>query len=183
MRGSLHPRLQEIDGFLAERRVEVLTAVTSLPDAERVRTPPGAWSVAAILDHLRLTESSVSRLLHVTVSRLPEDGRKEETETVSVLHQFDHGLLANRDRRLTAPSIVQPQTDIPLADALAGLHASRTSLQGSMREAAGIALGNFTYPHPFFGQLDLYQWLVFLGLHESRHACQIRELGTTRFDP
>ncbi len=52
-----------------------------------------------------------------------------------------------------------------------------------MREADGLALGNFSYPHPMFGPLDLYQWLVFVGLHESRHACQIRELGETRFDP
>jgi hypothetical protein len=69
-----------------------------------------------------------------------------------------------------------------VAEALAGLDASRVALRNSLREADGIAL-NFTYPHPMFGPLDLYQWLVFVGLHESRHACQIRELGETRFDP
>ena len=179
----MHPRLQEIDGFLDERRAEVLAAMASLPDPERVPVPPGAWSVATILEHLRLTEASVSRLLHVTVSRLPAGGRVAETETGSVLHRVDHALLANRDRRLPVPSIVQPRTDVPLVDALAGLDTSRIALQGAMGEASGIALGTFTYPHPFFGQFDLYQWLVFLGLHESRHACQIRELGETRFDP
>ncbi len=179
----MHPRLQEIDEFLAERRSEVLTAVASLPDPEQVAVAPGAWSVATILDHLRLTESSVSKLLHVTVSRLPADGRLQETETDSVLHRVDHARLANRDTRRVAPPMVQPRTDVGLTDALADLEASRSALRGSMREAAGLALGNYSYPHPMLGPLDLYQWLVFVGLHESRHACQIRELGETRFDP
>jgi hypothetical protein len=179
----MHPRLLEIDGFLAERRTEVLTAVASVPDPAGVTAPPGAWSVASIIDHLRLTETSVSKLLHVTVSLLPANGRVSETEIGSVLHRVDHAQLANRDRRLPAPAIVQPRADLTLAEALTGLEASRAALRGSMREADGIALGNFAFPHPMLGQLDLYQWLVFLGLHESRHACQIRELGETRFDP
>lgn len=179
----MHPRLQEIDGFLDQRRQEVLTAVASVHDADRRAVPPGTWSVAAVLDHLRLTETGVSKLLHVTVSRLPADARVPETETDSVLHRVDHTKLADRDRRVTAPTIVQPRTDLALADALTALEESRVALRNSLQEADGIALGGFTYPHPMFGPLDLYQWLVFVGLHEARHACQIRELGETRFDP
>lgn len=179
----MHPRLQEIDSFLEQRRTEVLTAVASVHDADNLPVPAGSWSVAAVLDHLRLTETGVSKLLHVTVSRLPADARVPETETDSVLHRVDHAILADRDRRRPAPAVVQPRTELALADALSGLEASRTALRNSIREADGIALGNFSYPHPMFGALDLYQWLVFLGLHESRHACQIRELGETRFDP
>ena len=179
----MHPRLQEIDGFLTERRAEVLDAVASLGDAEHVVVPPGAWSVATIVEHLRLTETSVSKLLHVTVSRLPADGRVMETETDSVLHRIDHSRMANSDRRVAAPSIVQPRTDLALADSLAGLEASRAMLRNSLREADGLALGNFTFPNLAYGMIDLYQWLVFLGLHESRHAGQIRELGETRLDP
>lgn len=179
----MHQRLLEIDTFLAARRAEVLTAVASVPDPEDITVPAGVWSVASIVDHLRLTENSVSKLLHVTVSRLPASARVPETETDSVLHRVDHSRLANRDRRSNAPSIVQPRTDLALDEALAGLEASRSALTNSMREADGIALGGFAYPHPMFGELDLYQWLVFVGLHESRHACQIRELGETRFDP
>jgi hypothetical protein len=179
----MHPRLQEIDEFLTMRRQEVLTAVGSVHDADHRVVPAGTWSVASVIDHLRLTETGVSKLVHVTVSRLPADARVPETETDSVLHRVDHGKLADRDQRRPAPAIVQPRTDLTLAEALAGLEASRAALRNSLQEADGIALGQFNYPHPMFGALDLYQWLVFLGLHESRHACQIRELGETRFDP
>ena len=67
----MHPRLHEVEGFLDQRRQEVLTAVASVHDADHLTVPPGTWSVAAVLDHLRLTETGVSKLLHVTVSRLP----------------------------------------------------------------------------------------------------------------
>ena len=179
----MHTRLQELEQFLAERRVEVLTAVVTVPDPEHATMPAGTWSVAAIVDHLRLTETSVSKILHVTVSRLADGARPLETDTGSVLHRLDHATLANRDRRVEAPPMVQPRTDVALPVALAGLEDSRAALLGSMREADGIALGNFSYPHPVLGPLDLYQWLLFLGLHESRHASQIRELGETRSDP
>jgi hypothetical protein len=179
----MHPRLRDIDGFLEERREELLTALASVPDPEAITVPSGVWSVAAIIDHLRLTENSVSKLIHVTVSRLPAEARVPETVTDSVLHSIDHSAMANRDKRRNAPSIVQPRTDLSLAEALAGVEASRTALLGSMREADGLALGTLRYPHPMLGELDLYQWLVFVGLHESRHACQIRELGETRLDP
>ena len=42
-----------------------------------------------------------------------------------------------------------------------------------MAEADGWALEKVVAPHPRLGTLDMYQWLVFLGRHESRHLAQI----------
>ncbi|MEA2712972.1 MAG: hypothetical protein QOK27_933, partial [Gemmatimonadales bacterium] len=39
------------------------------------------------------------------------------------------------------------------------------------------ALGGLTFSHPLLGSLDLYQWILFVGQHEARHAAQIAELG------
>jgi hypothetical protein len=32
-------------------------------------------------------------------------------------------------------------------------------------------------PHPALGDQNLYQWIAFVGAHESRHAAQIREIA------
>jgi hypothetical protein len=40
-----------------------------------------------------------------------------------------------------------------------------------------MALGDITVPHPVLGPLNLYQWVLFVGGHESRHAIQIREIA------
>jgi hypothetical protein len=31
----------------------------------------------------------------------------------------------------------------------------------------------FKHTHPVLGELDLYQWLIFVGQHEGRHKKQI----------
>ncbi len=175
----MQPRLQEIQEFITLRRRDLLGAVDGVPPGT---SPPSGWSVAAIVDHLRATEEGISKLLHVTVSRIPEAARKLETETSSVLHSLDHQRLLDRTRKMRAPVTVQPRTDVGLPDALAGLQESRVRLLKTITEVDGVALGTYSYPHPAFGVLDLYQWLVFLGAHETRHAAQIRELGASRVD-
>ena len=35
------------------------------------------------------------------------------------------------------------------------------------------------YPHPTFGPLNLYQWLAFVGIHQSRHRRQIEAAKET----
>jgi hypothetical protein len=40
-------------------------------------------------------------------------------------------------------------------------------------------LSQTTFPHFVFGQLNIYQWLAFFGLHEDRHRKQINCLMST----
>ena len=42
-----------------------------------------------------------------------------------------------------------------------------------MATADGLALGEIKHDHVVLGELDLYQWLIFLGQHEARHTKQI----------
>jgi hypothetical protein len=42
----------------------------------------------------------------------------------------------------------------------------------------GIAIDAVTHPHPVLGVIDAYQWFIFIGSHEARHAEQIREIAT-----
>jgi hypothetical protein len=39
--------------------------------------------------------------------------------------------------------------------------------------ASGLSLGEIKHTHPILGELDLYQWLIFVGQHEGRHKKQI----------
>jgi hypothetical protein len=41
----------------------------------------------------------------------------------------------------------------------------------------GLALGALRWAHPALGELDLYQYILFIGQHEARHARQIVEIG------
>lgn len=169
----MHARLDELVRLLAARRTEVLDAVAAAGNP----TPrEGAWSVPEVVDHLRIVETGVSKLVHVQLSSGPHPLPREElTETVA--HRLDHVRLDDRRRRITAPEMVRPRQGLALDEALAGLAASRERLLATLGEADGVALGEFSWPHPVLGPLDLYQWILFVGIHERRHARQIEEMA------
>jgi hypothetical protein len=171
----MHARLDELVGLLTARRAEVLDAVACAPVT---RPREGAWSVAEVLHHLQLVETGVSKLVHVELKRHPGP-LPRETETTSVAHRLDHMALEDRGRRIMAPEAVRPRPGIATAEALVGLEASRGRLLDTLAQADGVALGEFSFPHPVLGSLDLYQWLLFVGQHERRHARQIAEPGPT----
>jgi hypothetical protein len=171
----MHARLDELAGPLAACRADVLAAAARAPDT---RWREGAWSVAEVLDHLRLVETGVSKLVHVALSRHPGP-LPREMETTSVAHRLDHVALEDRGRRIMAPDAVRPRPGIARAEALTGLEASRRRLLDTLAQADGVALGEFSFPHPVLGLLDLYQWLLFVGQHERRHARQISETSPT----
>ena len=70
-----------------------------------------------------------------------------------------------------------PRGDLSAAEGLAALETSRRELLSAVAEGDGLALGTVTYPHPLLGDLNLYQWILFVGQHEARHAGQIREIA------
>ena len=56
-----------------------------------------------------------------------------------------------------------------------------SSLLGAVREGEapaepdGLALGEIRHTHLRFGELDLYQWILFVAEHEKRHVAQLRQ--------
>ncbi len=42
--------------------------------------------------------------------------------------------------------------------------------------ATDADLRNHVFPHPFLGQLDCYQWLLFIAAHCERHVRQMEEV-------
>ena len=59
------------------------------------------------------------------------------------------------------------------------LERARAALRQAVLAADGRALSEVSAPHARLGTLNLYQWLIFLGTHEGRHAAQIREIAET----
>jgi hypothetical protein len=75
--------------------------------------------------------------------------------------------------KMQSPTTVEPRANADLKEALEGLKTSRESLRAAALAANGLALSEIKHTHPFLGELDLYQWIIFLGQHEARHRKQI----------
>ena len=175
-----HPRLVEVAAYLAETRAEVLRAANEVPVAAWSDTPDdGGWSAAQIVDHLRIVEHGIVRLMQKLVPAARAEGLACETDTSSVIDTAFIARTMDRSRRIEAPPRVMP-TGAPDRDtALAAMHAERAGLLAAMADADGLALGSLEWAHPALGAMDLYRWLVFVGAHEARHAAQLRALVRT----
>ena len=177
--GALHPRIEELLEHLEETRGALLDAVQRVPRERRGARPgDGRWTVGEVLDHVSRVEAGYTRLLTKRVSDGRAKGLARETETSSILDTVASGPLVDRSRRLQAPEIVVPRQGATVDEGLAALEGSRTALRAALVDASGFALGTLTQQHPYFGTLDMYQWGVFLGYHDLRHADQIREAAT-----
>ena len=170
----MHARLAETMTFVEAKRRELLQSFDGV-EGDRLcrRAAPDGWSVAEILEHLRMVESGVARLITKRVGQAREAGLGEEKSTASVLPSFDRYSTILEKAVMKSPPTVEPRANIDISDALEGLESSREALRAAAVSATGLSLGEIKHTHQILGELDLYQWLIFVGHHEGRHKMQI----------
>lgn len=172
-----HPALREIAALLDDERRHLLSVWVSIPPADRERRPSdGAWTPAEVVEHLRLVEGGSARLLVKRLQRAREAGLGSESDSRSRLGSLAAYDIDNALQRFEAPEGVRPAPGASAAPAEAGLEATRAALHDLLAAADGLALGDVRAQHMRFGDLDLYQWLEFIALHERRHARQLERL-------
>jgi hypothetical protein len=170
----MHARLAETMTYVEEKRRELLQSFDGVSgDRLCQRATPDGWSVAEILDHLRMVESGVARIITKRVGQAKEAGIGEETSTESVMSSFDRHSTSLETMVLKSPEPVKPRPNVDINEALEELESSRQALRAAAVLADGVPLAKIKHTHVILGELDLYQWLIFLGQHEGRHRKQI----------
>jgi uncharacterized damage-inducible protein DinB len=174
----VHPRLLELVSYADAQREVLLASVSRVPEPLRERrAESGTWSVAEVLEHLHRVERGIARLLAHALQRARAEGIGPELETGSMMGSLDRFHIASRTGSINAPEPVRPRGKVSAVEALAGLAESRRALRTELSAWDGLALGTITHSHPLLGPLNLYQWVLFVGQHEARHAAQIHEIA------
>jgi uncharacterized damage-inducible protein DinB len=175
----MHPRLTELLVYLEAQRDRVRGAASQLPrDRWAIRPAPDQWSVAEVIWHLQRVERGVAKLIAKRTTEARANGHPVEESTTSVIDALAGRGIDDRSRRLVAPSQVAPPEPLDPTDVEQQLEESRSMLRAAIADADGLALGSITHPHPVLGEINLYQWILFVGLHEARHAGQIAEVAS-----
>lgn len=164
-------RLAEISSLLENARAEVERAFGRVPP-ERWQTPPAPaqWSAAHVAAHLEMVEAAIQRGAEKLLARPPVP-----TPLLKRLH-FPVEMVQWRWPRARTPI---PLDDGLLADRetmMARLSAVRQKTYQLLDGLAGRDLRPFRWQHPFLGNFNFYDWFKLIGLHERRHAKQIREI-------
>ena len=180
----MHPRIAELTEYLARTRASLEDTVAALaPEAAARRPAADAWSPAEVVDHLARVERSIIRLLSKLVARGVEEGIGPEDSVESVVGRLDRYRLSDAQfRRVESPERLRPTPAAELGPALGALREARAELHRLLAAADGMALGRLKAPHQAVGELDFYEWVLFLAQHEERHRRQIAAAAAPRPD-
>ena len=171
---ALPGKLQQLWEGMEENRRITLGMIGSLPADAFVRRESGEWSIAQILEHLVLAETGTSKLIRKMLKEkagaLPP--YPEEDSVLSVRPAGPAG-----ERLTEAPAVALPKGEAGKEEILSLAASTREATRLSLGMLAGVDPRSLEFPHPFFGSMNLYEWLCRIVLeHERPHHPQIREI-------
>lgn len=168
----------EILDAIDETRGRLSTRLAALSnEQENFRPASGGWSIAEIVEHLAILESRLLGLITVMVSKAEKAAPQPRTEDSNFApFSLDQIIERSLKEKYTAPETAAPQGGVSVHDSLERLRQSRASLRALQSRLEARDLSGAHYPHPAFGPLDAYQWLLMIGIHEDRHLRQIEAL-------
>jgi len=175
----LSARLSELVAYATDTRQQLEAFVQSVPPSLLAqRTDPDNWTVAENVEHLCMIEDSIGRLISSMAKQLRADNA-HEGDASSMLGSLDQFGLTVTKVKLVAPAAYRPTGTLSTEEALEQLRSIRARLLEGVQKANGLDLTKTTFPHPFLGPLDGYQWLLLIGQHEMRHLNQMKDTVQT----
>jgi len=153
---------------LSETRTLVQRTAAGLSAAQLEYRPDGGrWSVAENLEHVTLVEQRIVKGLARTLSGPADATKKAALTDEELTHKVDRVV-----EPLSAPEALRPASRWPLADLLKEFDATRQQTLEFAGTLGGKDLRHHFMPHPYFGELDGYQWLIVIASHAVRHCRQ-----------
>jgi uncharacterized damage-inducible protein DinB len=138
------------------------------PEQLHHRPAPDRWSIAEILEHVTFVEGRILAGISRALEKPSLVARAMDDETL-VENALD------RTSRLRGPDAVAPAGRWPLDRLLSEFEGARKRSIEFAKTTAGD-LRQHSFPHPFFGELDCYQWLLLIPAHAERHRLQAEEV-------
>ncbi|MBN9656285.1 DinB family protein [Halobacillus sp. GSS1] len=153
---------------LDEKRKELLDFVDQVPEQQAsVKPEEDRWSILEVLEHLYLME----QLIVYQINQALKQGDTQQA-TEKPIHKT-----TNRDYKVEAPEAVRPKGEFTtLEQAKEGLKKTREATFFLIHNKEQETLQNRVFPHPAFGDMNLEQWVEFIGWHELRHLDQMKEV-------
>ena len=172
----MHQHLTDVLAALDASRVALRESMAAIPsDVRTARPAPERWSPVDIVEHLSLVEARFSAVVGGKIADALRAGLGPETQPREPLPERIRTMVGDRSGKRTAPEAAVPSGRMDEAAAWAAADTARTGFRAAVLSADGRALGAVIHDHPFFGPLNVYQWVELIAAHEMRHVAQVRE--------
>ncbi len=159
--------------LLGDARTAVQAAM-KLTAAQRAWKPaPDKWSVDECLEHITVTEELLSGMVPKALGGPRNPASRAD---IKVVDAEVVGGVKDRSRKFNAPEMLVPTHRFKEVGAL---EAAFNKVHGSIEELVKTSAADWrgrVSPHPAFGALDTYQWVLLAAGHTLRHCAQIEEV-------
>jgi hypothetical protein len=173
----IYHSLSEIFDSIDETRARLNARLSSVGrEQEDARPAPDAWSVKEIAEHLAITNERLLKLFTVMLMKAEAGGHERRAGAPFSPVSVEKVMERSRREKYIAPEDARPKGVSSLADSRARLERSHASIHALRPRMEAFDLTGLTFPHPVFGPLNGYQWLIFMASHEGRHLRQIENI-------
>jgi DinB superfamily len=173
------PKKERKEGmkYLKETKKNLHKAVKGLSEAQlNFKADTGRWSIAECMTHIALAEAAIWQMYENGAKAAPDPSKRSE---VKMTTEQLKAAIVDRSKKFQAPEFLQPAKAptkfATTAEALAAFDAQHDKIMDYLK-TTDADLMNIFMPHPAFGTLDAYQFLMFIGAHTRRHTLQIEEV-------
>jgi hypothetical protein len=126
------------------------------------------------MEHIALTESFL--FTAVIENSLKQPANPEKKSEIKFTDEMLKTALLDRTKKGQAPEPIQPKGAFKTSADAVNAFLKERNKHIEYIETTKDDLRNHLVPHPFFGMLDAYQWVILMAGHSKRHTLQIEEV-------
>ena len=137
------------------------------------KAAPDRWSIADCAEHIALTEDYLMSMIKDKILTSPaQDGKKSDPAKDAQIEP----VLTDRSKKAQAPEPLQPSHKF--ATPQDAVEHFRKSRDANIRwiETTTAGLRDHLAESRALGDLDAYQWVLYMSAHTERHTAQINEV-------
>lgn len=169
-----HQERQSAVTHLAANRERMLRLLAGLSEAQwRFHPGEGRWSIGDCVEHVARVENRFLAMIQKKIAEEPGVAPSHATREKDSLLM---SLGPDRTNRRQAPEPARPMGQWTASSELVAEFENARARSARFVAETSADLRAWTNAHPFFGELDCYQWVLLMGLHAERHARQIEEI-------
>jgi hypothetical protein len=152
-----------------------LKSIAGLSEKQwRFKPAPDRWSVAEVAEHIAVSESMIFGMVQSRVMTSP--AAPEKRAEVAGKDEIILTRVPDRSHKAQAPEFLKPTNRWATREELTkAFEDSRKATMDYVRTTNDDLRDHFG-PHPIFGSLDAYQWILLISAHSDRHTKQIEEV-------
>jgi hypothetical protein len=163
--------------YLTQTQKDFLQSIDGLSEAQwKFKPAPDRWSVAEVAEHIALSEEMFNESITGKILKTPAATAEQKAKTQGLDDKILQGL-PDRTNKFKAPEKLQPASKFASAkEAAKAFNAKRDALISLAKKTPESELrSHVSGPSPM-GDLDGFQWMLFMAAHSKRHVAQIDEV-------